>query len=71
MRGKLYRLLMADILRAYPICRCSCLCLVYAGVTTSHEGAEARMVERGPLMSPIAICANVGIFGPRDSFWSF
>ena len=43
--------------------RCSCLCLVYAEVTTSHEGVEVGMVEGGPLMSPMAIRANVDGIG--------
>ena len=43
---------MVDMLRAYPLYRCSYVCLVYVEVTTSHEGG-------GPLMSPIAIRANI------------
>ena len=57
--ARLNRLPTVDVTRAYPMSRCSCLCLVYADVTTSHEGDGAGMVEGGPLISPIAIRANV------------
>ena len=60
--ARLDQVSMVDILRAYPMYRCSYLWLVYAEVT-SHEGVEGGMVEGGPLMSSIAIRANVDEIG--------